>query len=64
MDAILRMIFNRLLGQVLNRGIDHLARGGRDPSEMTKAERKDYRAGKQAARKARMAANIARRFLR
>ena len=64
MDAILRMILNRLFGLAVNRGIDHLARGGRDPAEMTKQERKEYRAAKQNGRRARQAASLARRFLK
>ncbi|NBZ87610.1 hypothetical protein [Stagnihabitans tardus] len=64
MDAILRMIFNRLIGLVMSRGIDHLARGGRDPSQMSREERQQYRAAKQNGRRARQAASIARRFLK
>ena len=64
MDAIIRMIFNRLLGHLMSRGIDHLARGGRDPATMTQEERRDYRAAKQNGRKARQMSSIARRFLK
>jgi len=64
MDAILRMIFNRLLGHVMNRGIDHLARGGRDRAAMTKEVRRDHRAAKQNAKRARQAGSIVRRFLK
>ncbi len=64
MDAIIRMIFNRLLGLAMRKGIDHLARGGRDPATMSKDERQGYRAAKQNGRRAGRAISIARRFLK
>jgi len=64
MDAILRMIFNRLLGHVMRRGVDHLARGGRDVSQMPPEERQAYRDAKQTTRRARQAGSIVRRFLK
>ena len=64
MNQLLRMLMNRLIGHAVNRGMDHLARGGRELSEMSKEERRAYREGKQSSRRARMAMNFARRFWR
>jgi hypothetical protein len=63
MDRLIQMIINTLLRQVINRGvktgIDRLAGGGKPASQMTPEERQQSQG---IARKARQAANLARRL--
>ncbi len=68
MDKLLQMIFHRLLGHVMKRGISagitHVAGGGKPKSEMTPEERTQAQSAKDTAKRARQAANIARRMMR
>lgn len=68
MDRLIQMILNRLLGQLMRRGIDaginHVVGKGKPRSEMTPEERAQVQSTKQAAKRARQAAGVARRFMR
>ncbi len=68
MDRIIMMIVNRLMGQLINRGINaginHVANKGRKPEDMTPEERGQAQETKAAAKRARQAANLARRMMR
>ncbi|OIP87775.1 MAG: hypothetical protein AUK37_00825 [Rhodobacterales bacterium CG2_30_65_12] len=71
-ERILSMIFRRVLGRLVNKGVDsgiNLAarRGGRGQtdageSQMTPEEHARARAAKQAAKRARQAARLTRRM--
>ena len=66
MDRILQMIINSVLRQFVNRGvkagIDHFAGGGKPKSAMTTDELQQSQDAKSIARRARQAANLARRM--
>jgi hypothetical protein len=66
MDRIISMIINAVLRQFINRGvnagIDHVARRGKPANLMTPDERKQAADAKQTAKRARQAANLARRL--
>ena len=64
-DRLFMMLLRRLLGPLLNRGIekgiDLATGGGKAPADMTPDERARARQGKQLARRARQAARLTRR---
>ena len=62
MDRLLQMVLNLFLRKGINIGIDHLARRGKPVSEMTPAERAQATNGKDLAKRARQAANLARKL--
>ena len=66
MDRIFQMILNRLLGRLINKGINtginHFAGGGKPAHQMSPAERDQARQAQQVAKRARQAANLARRL--
>ena len=66
MDRIFQMILNRLLGRLINKGIttgiNHFANRGTPDSQMTLAEREQARDARQTSKRARQAANLARRL--
>ena len=66
MDRLIQMILNRLLGRLINKGINtginHFARGGKPADQMTPVEREQARDAQQTAKRARQAANLARRL--
>lgn len=66
MDRIIQMIINAVLRQVVNRGvrsgIDYATRGSKPTSAMTPQERAQSQDAKSLARRARQAANLARRL--
>ena len=66
MDRILQMILNTVLRQLVNRGvksgIDYAARGGKPASQMTPDERARATDAKTLAKRARQAANRAKRL--
>ena len=64
MDRLIRMILNRLMGQLVNKGITHLANRGKTQAEMTPDERAQAQLARQAGRRAAEAARIARRLMR
>ncbi|MBI1172060.1 hypothetical protein GC209_11720 [bacterium] len=68
MDRLIQMILNRLMGQLINRGIkagiDHVAAKGKAPEEMSPEERKSAQAARKAGQRAKQAANIAKRMMR
>lgn len=66
MDRIINMILNRFIGQIINRaisgGISFAARRGKDPAQMTEAERAQAKAGQDLAQKARKISRASRRL--
>ncbi len=48
----------------IGRGVDHAARQGKPPSEMTDAERQEARAGKDSVKRMREVQSIVRRLRR
>ena len=66
MDRIIQMIINAVLRQLVNRGvktgIDYAARGGKPASQMTPADRAQSQDAKALAKRARQAANLARKL--
>ena len=66
MDRIIQMIINAVLRQLVNRGvksgIDYAARGGKPASQMTPDERAPTQDAKALAKRARQAANLARKL--
>ena len=66
MDRIIQMIINAVLRQLVNRGvksgIDYASRGGKPVSQMTPDERAQTLDAKALAKRARQAANLARKL--
>ena len=66
MDRIIQMIINAVMRQVINRGvktgIDYASRGGKPASAMTPEERRQSQSAKELAKRARQAANLAKRL--
>jgi hypothetical protein len=66
MDRIIQMIINVVLRQLVNRGvksgIDYASRGGKPTSAMTPEERAQSQSAKDMAKRARQAANLAKRL--
>ena len=66
MDRMLQQLLNRFLGQLMNRaisgGIKFVATRGRDPSQMTDAERQQAQAGQELAHKARKVSRASRKL--
>ena len=66
MDRIIQMVINAVLRQLVNRGvksgIDYAARGGKPASAMTPQERAQSQDAKALAKRARQAANLAKRL--
>ena len=64
MDRMIQQLLNRFLGQLMNRaingGIKFAATRGRDPSQMTEAERQQAQAGQELAKKARKISRASR----
>lgn len=73
MDRLIQMILNRLMGQLINRGIsagiNRVAGKGKSPDEMaptalTAEDRKTAQVARKAGQRAKQAANIAKRMMR
>jgi diacylglycerol kinase len=66
MDRIIQMIINAVMRQVINRGvktgIDYATRGGKPVDQMTPEERQQSQSAKDMAKRARQAANLAKRL--
>ena len=66
MDRILQRLLNQFLGRLMNRAIDtgisYAARRGKDPAEMTRAERDSARNAKDLTKRARQLSRLTRRF--
>ena len=66
MDRIIQMIINSVIRQFVNRGvkagIDHVAGRGKPASAMTPLERQQAQSAKETAKRARQAANLARKL--
>ena len=66
MDRVIQMIINAVLRQLVNRGvktgIDFAARGGKPASKQSPAERAQSQDAKALAKRARQAANLARKL--
>lgn len=59
---LLQMIFGRLLRRGMMRGVDHLARGGKAPQDMTPEERARHQQSRQMQKRLRDAQRITRRL--
>ena len=68
MDRFLQMILNRVMGQLIKRGIsagiNRVANKGRAPEDMNPDARQQAQEAKKAAQSAKRAANIARKMMR
>lgn len=64
MNMVLRQITNRLLRSGVNRGIDLAATRGKPREQMTPEDRKQGRAAKQMAKRARQAIRASRKINR
>ena len=64
MNRLIQMILRRVMGHLINRGIDHVASRGKAADQMSPEDRAQARTTKEIARRARQAANIARRMMR
>jgi hypothetical protein len=66
MDRIIQMILNAVLRQFINRGIksgiDYATRGGKPASDLSPGERAQSQDARALAKRARQAANLARRM--
>lgn len=66
MDRIIQMIINAVMRQMINRGvktgIDYATRGDKPASAMTPQERQQNQSAKEMAKRARQAANLAKRL--
>lgn len=66
MDRIIQMIINAVLRQLVNRGvksgIDYATRSGKPASDLTPEDRAQSQDAKALAKRARQAANLARRL--
>ena len=62
MQQILSMILRLFIGRAVNSGINHLARGGKDPATMTPEERQAVAKTRQTARQAKQAIQLMRRL--
>ena len=64
MDRLLAMILNRLMGQLIRKGINHVATKGKPPAQMTPEDRQTAKLAREAGRRAAQAAKLARRLMR
>jgi hypothetical protein len=68
MDRVIQMILNRLLGQLVNRGIkaglNHVSGKPATSADMTPEDRKTEQVARKAGQRARQAANMAKRLMR
>ena len=66
MDRIIQMFLNKLLSRfmntAINKGVDYAARRGKAPGQMTDADQEQARQAKDALKRARQAAKLARRI--
>ena len=66
MDRIINMVINLLLRKVVSRGVDaginYAVGKGKAPQDMTDEERAQSAAGRETAKRAKQAANLARRL--
>jgi hypothetical protein len=66
MDRVIQMIINAVLRQLVNRGvrsgIDYATRGGKPASALSPEERAQSQDANALARRARQAANLAKRL--
>lgn len=66
MDRIIQMFLNKLLSRfmntAINKGVDYAARRGKAPGQMTDADHEQARQAKDALKRARQAAKLARRI--
>lgn len=59
---VFRMASRRLINRGVNSAIGHVARGGRQPDDMTPEQKAQAKAARQAAQRARQAAKLMRRI--
>lgn len=63
-NRLINMGLRMLMRKGMNAGIDLAARRGKNPDEMTQAERQNAQKAKQTTHQARRGLNIMRRFMR
>ncbi len=61
-NRLINRIIRRFTNQAITKGIDMAARKGRDPSEMTEAERKQAKSAQKTAKNARRAMRATRKL--
>ena len=62
LNKLIQMVIGLFLKKGVALGVDHLARRGKPASEMTAAERAQADSARQTAKRARQAANLARKL--
>ncbi len=62
LNRLINMVTRRAMNRGMRAGIDHMAGGGKPPSEMTREEREQARALRKQAQGAKRAARMARRM--
>ena len=62
MEKLIRMVMNLFLRKGISMGIDHLARRGKPAAEMTSDDRAQAGSARQTAKRARQAAQLARKL--
>lgn len=63
-DGLIRRAVRMLMRRGVNKGLNMAANRGKDPADMTPAERQEAKQSRQNMQRARRGANIARRFMR
>jgi len=62
MNRLLRILIGPVINQLIGKGIDRAAGRGKAPGEMTAAERRQAKKGRQTAKRARQAGRLVRRI--
>jgi hypothetical protein len=62
LNGVLNQFLRRFMNTAINRGIDHFAGGGKDPKDMTPAEREQAKAGRDLAQRAKQVRKATRRL--
>lgn len=63
-DQLIRMLTRMFVNRGLNKGIDALARRGKNPEDMTQQEKQQAQSARKNAHNARRLINTMRRFTR
>jgi len=64
MNRFVNVLIRQLMRNGMNHGMRHMARGGKDFSEMTTEERQQAKATQGQMQRGRRVMNLARRFMR
>jgi len=62
LSRLITMIINLFLRKGISKGIDYAARRGKDPAAMTPEDHAQAKAARDLAKRARQAANLARKL--